>query len=45
MLLFAIRESVAYDGKAVVLERVKGIAEDNHVPMLPLYRGLIKIDI
>jgi hypothetical protein len=45
MLRSAIWESVGYDGKAVVLERVKGIAEEDQVSVAPLYRGLIKIDI
>lgn len=45
MLRFVVWENVAFGCKAVVLERVKGIAENNRAPMPPVYRGLVKIDI
>jgi hypothetical protein len=37
ILRSAIRGSGAYEGKAVVLERVKGIAEDRLVPGAPVH--------
>ncbi|KAG6361360.1 hypothetical protein INS49_009585 [Diaporthe citri] len=44
MLRFVVWENVAYGRKAVVLERVKGIAGKNRAPMPPVCRGLVKID-
>lgn len=45
MLRFVVWEIVDHGRKAVALERIKGIAENNRVPMPPLCRGLVKIDL